>query len=86
MIEEGYPGFVSATSHALFAPAGTPPDILARLVKESRAIFQRPEARDLARKNGFEVVAGTPEELAARVAAKIPEVQDLVEKAGIKPE
>jgi tripartite-type tricarboxylate transporter receptor subunit TctC len=86
MIEEGYPGFVSDTFNALFAPAGTPPEIIARLVKESREIFQRADARDLAHKNGFEVVAGTPEQLAARVAAKIPEVRELVERAGIKPE
>ena len=59
---------------------------VARLVKESRAAFERPEARELARKAGFEVVAGTPEELAARVAAKIPAVRELVDKAGIKPE
>jgi tripartite-type tricarboxylate transporter receptor subunit TctC len=86
MIEAGYPDFVTDTFNALFAPAGTPPEIVARLVKESRAAFERPEARDLARKAGFEVVAGTPEQLAARVAAKIPAVRELVAKAGIKPE
>jgi tripartite-type tricarboxylate transporter receptor subunit TctC len=86
MIEQGYPGFISDTFNALFAPAATPPDILSLLVKESRAAFQRPEARELARKAGFEVVAGTPEQLAARVAAEIPAVRELVEKAGIKPE
>jgi tripartite-type tricarboxylate transporter receptor subunit TctC len=86
MIEEGYPDFVTDTFNALFAPAGTPPDIVARLVKESRTAFQNPEARELARKAGFEVVAGTPEELSARVAAKIPAVRELVERAGIKPE
>ncbi len=86
MIEQGFPGFVSDTFNALFAPAGTPPDILALLVRESRAAFQRPEAREQARKAGFEVVAGTPAELAARVAAEVPAVRELVTKAGIKPE
>jgi tripartite-type tricarboxylate transporter receptor subunit TctC len=86
MIEQGYPGFISDTFNALYAPAGVPPDILAILVRESRAAFQRPEARELARKAGFEVVAGTPEQLAARVAAEIPAVRELVAKAGIKPE
>jgi tripartite-type tricarboxylate transporter receptor subunit TctC len=86
MIEEGYPGFISDTFNALFAPAGVPPDILAILVRESRAAFQRPEAREQARKAGFEVVAGTPEQLAARVASEIPAVRELVAKAGIKPE
>jgi tripartite-type tricarboxylate transporter receptor subunit TctC len=86
MIEAGYPGFISDTFNALFAPAAVPSDILALLVRESRAAFQRPEAREQARRAGFEVVAGTPEQLAARVAAEIPAVRELVEKAGIKPE
>ena len=33
MIESGYPGFVSDTFNALFAPAGTPPEVVALLVK-----------------------------------------------------
>src|SRR5438128_6088870 len=86
MIEVGYPGFISDTFNALFAPAGTPPEIVALLVREARAAFQRPEAREMARKAGFEVVAGTPEQLTARVAAEVPAVRALVEKAGIKPE
>jgi tripartite-type tricarboxylate transporter receptor subunit TctC len=86
MIESGYPGFISDTFNALFAPAAVPPDILAILVHESRAAFQRPEAREQARRAGFEVVAGTPEQLKARVEAEIPAVRELVEKAGIKPE
>jgi tripartite-type tricarboxylate transporter receptor subunit TctC len=86
MIEAGYPGFISDTFNALLAPANVPPDILALLVRESRAAFEKPEAREQARKAGFEVVAGTPEQLAARIKAEIPSVRELVEKAGIKPE
>jgi tripartite-type tricarboxylate transporter receptor subunit TctC len=86
MIELGYPNFVSDTFNALFAPAGTPPEIVALLAKESRAAFEKPEARDQARKVGFEIVAGPPEALAARVAAEVPAVRDLVAKAGIKAE
>jgi tripartite-type tricarboxylate transporter receptor subunit TctC len=86
MIESGYPGFVSDTFNALFAPAGTPPDIIAILVKASRAAMQRPEALDAARRAGFQVVAGEPEQLARRVAAEIQGVKELVARAGIKPE
>jgi tripartite-type tricarboxylate transporter receptor subunit TctC len=86
MIELGYPGFISDTFNALLAPANVSPDILALLVRESRAAFQRPEAREQAHKAGFEVVAGTPEELTARIKSEIPAVRELVAKAGIKPE
>jgi tripartite-type tricarboxylate transporter receptor subunit TctC len=84
MIESGFPGFISDTFNALFAPAGTPPEIVARLVKESRAAMQLPESRELARKAGFEVVAGPPEQLAERLKSEIPLVRELVAKAGIK--
>ncbi len=86
MIESGFPGFISDTFNALFAPAGTPPDIVARLARESQAAMQTPEARDQARRAGFQIVAGTPEQLRARLVSEIPAVKDLVGKLGIKPE
>jgi tripartite-type tricarboxylate transporter receptor subunit TctC len=86
MIESGYPGFVSDTFNALFAPAGTPPEIIAILVKASRAAMQRPEGLEAARKAGFQVVASEPEQLARRVAAEIQGVKELVARAGIKTE
>ena len=67
----------------MLAPAGVPQPILATLVKETRAAFQKPESLALARKSGFEIVAGTPEQLAARIKAEIPAVRELVAKAGI---
>src|SRR5947208_7869884 len=48
MIESGYPGFISDTFNALFAPAGTPPEIIAILVQASRAAMHRPDALDAA--------------------------------------
>jgi tripartite-type tricarboxylate transporter receptor subunit TctC len=86
MIEQGYPGFVSDTFNALFAPAATPSAIVELLAKESRTALERPQARELARNAGFEVVAGTPEQLAARLAAEIPATRELAQKAGVKPE
>jgi tripartite-type tricarboxylate transporter receptor subunit TctC len=84
MIEAGYPGFISDTFNALFAPAGTPAEIVALLVKESRAAFQQPDARALARKAGYEVVAGPPEQLTERLKMEIPMIRELVAKAGIQ--
>jgi tripartite-type tricarboxylate transporter receptor subunit TctC len=86
MIESGYPGFISDTFNALFAPAGTPAPVVALLVKESQTALRTPEALDQARKAGFEVVAGSPEQLTARLAKEIPAVKELVGRIGIKPE
>jgi tripartite-type tricarboxylate transporter receptor subunit TctC len=83
MIEAGYKDFVSDTFNAFFAPSRVPPEIVALLVKESRAAFQQPSVRALARKAGFEVVAGTPDQLSSRIKTEIPAVRELVAKAGI---
>jgi tripartite-type tricarboxylate transporter receptor subunit TctC len=86
MIEQGFPGFVSDTFNALFAPAGTPPEIVALLSRESQAALKSPEAREQAHRAGYQIVGGTPAELAARLAFEIPAVKELVSKLGIKPE
>ena len=86
MIESGYPNFVSDTFNALFVPTGTPQDALDLLTKASQSAMRRPEALEAARKAGFEVVAGTREQLARRVAAEIDGVRELVARAGIKTE
>jgi len=86
MIELGYDGFISDTFNALFAPAGTPPEIIDKLVKATREAMRRPEAIEISHRAGFEVVAGPPEALTKRIQFEIPMVKDLVEKAGIKPE
>jgi tripartite-type tricarboxylate transporter receptor subunit TctC len=86
MIESGFPGFVSDTFNALFAPAGTPPEIVALLARESQAALKTQEARDQAHRAGYQVVGGTPAELAARLASEIPAVKELVSRLGIKPE
>jgi tripartite-type tricarboxylate transporter receptor subunit TctC len=86
MIESGYPGFVSDTFNAMFAPAGTPPEIVARLAKAVRDIMKKPDVIEATHKFGYEIVAGTPEQLGARLVAEIQSVRELVAKAGIKPE
>ena len=53
-------------------------DQSAQALREAQSAFAKAEARELARKAGFEVVAGAPEQLAARVAAEIPAVRELV--------
>jgi tripartite-type tricarboxylate transporter receptor subunit TctC len=86
MIESGFPNFVSVTFSALFAPAGTPPDIVELLAKTCRDAFATKEAHEQAHRIGFTVVAGTPKELADRVAAEVPAVKALVARAGLKPQ
>ena len=86
MIDSGFPGFVSDTFNALFAPAGTPAEIVALLSRETQAALKTPEARAQAHRAGYEIVAGTPAELANRLATEIAATKELVSRLGIKPE
>ena len=81
--EAGFPGLVADNSYALFAPSGTPIPIITRL---HDATVAAPEVHDQLRKQGAEVVAGSPADLAAYVAAEIPKWAALARQAGVKPQ
>jgi tripartite-type tricarboxylate transporter receptor subunit TctC len=84
--EAGFPPLVADNSYALFAPAGTPAPILARLHEATVAALALPEVRDRLREQGAEVVGNSPAELAAYVATEIPKWAALARQAGVKPE
>ena len=84
--EAGFPSLVADNSYALFAPAGTPTPILARLHNATVAALALPDVRDKLREQGAEVVGNSPAELAAYVAAEIPKWAALARQAGVKPE
>jgi tripartite-type tricarboxylate transporter receptor subunit TctC len=62
--ELGYPQLESLAWIGLAAPAGTPAEVLGRLSAETRRGMRAEEVRMLLGKQGFDVVAGTPEEFA----------------------
>ena len=83
---ETVPGFEAKTWFGLFAPAGTPRDILARLHREVVAALNDPKVKETFRSRGFEVVAGTPEAFAAFLTQESEVSGALVREAGIRPE
>jgi len=84
--EAGFPPLVADNAYALFAPAGTPAPILARLHEATVAALASPEMRAQLREQGAEVVGNSPAELAAYVRAEIPRWAALAREAGLKPE
>ena len=84
--EAGFPPLVADNSYALFAPAGTPAPILARLHAATVVALAQQDVRERLREQGAEVVGNTPAELAAYVAAEIPKWAALARQAGVKPE
>jgi tripartite-type tricarboxylate transporter receptor subunit TctC len=84
--EAGFPQLVADNSYALFAPAGTPELVQARLHDATVAALALPEVQDRLHEQGAEVVGNSPAELAAYVAAEIPKWASLARQAGVKAE
>jgi tripartite-type tricarboxylate transporter receptor subunit TctC len=83
--EAGVPGYVMATWYGLFAPAGTPPEIVLRLHAETLKAMGSPEVRAKLVEIGVdETVTRTPEEFAAIVRADTARYAKVVKEAGLK--
>lgn len=63
--EAGVPGFASSSWQALYAPAGTPAPILARLAAAIAAVQAEPEVQARYAGSGVEPLVGGPEALQA---------------------
>ena len=71
--------------NSLVAPAGTPKDIIATLNGHIRAIIADPDFQRRMLELGGEPVAGSPEELDARLKSDIEMWAAVVKKAGLEP-
>lgn len=72
--------------NGIFAPAGTPPEIVARLTAELVRIVARPDVKTRLAEMSFDAFTSTPEELGAFVAAELVKWSGLIKDAGIQPE
>jgi tripartite-type tricarboxylate transporter receptor subunit TctC len=80
--EAGFPGFEALAWYALFAPAGTPKPIVARLSADVDKIVQLPDIRDKMVQLGAEPKYMTPEQVAAFVAVESPKWGELIRASG----
>jgi tripartite-type tricarboxylate transporter receptor subunit TctC len=69
---------------AFFAPAKTPPEIIARLQKETARVVQTAAVRERFAQMGLDPVGGSSEDLGRRVAADIAKWTAVAKKANIK--
>jgi tripartite-type tricarboxylate transporter receptor subunit TctC len=84
--ESGLPGFETIAWNGLFGPKGLPQPIVDRLVPELQRIGKLPEVVDRVKLIGGQVIASTPEVLAARVRSDIAKWRDLAQRANIRVE
>src|SRR5437879_730961 len=84
-IAEFYPDFVMVQWYGLFAPAGTPEAVLARLRAEADRALALPDVREkLSNAGGVEPWIATPEEFAAELRSQFATYAKLVKDVGAK--
>lgn len=84
MDEAGVTGFNLDAWAGLVAPAGTPPDIIAKLNGALRKVIDSPDVQAKFKNVGFEGFSSTSEELGDYIKAQLAAWKKMVEDAGIK--
>ena len=84
MNESGLPGYETVAWFGLFAPTGTPPDIVNRVAVETARIAKLPEMRATFETLGGEPVGNTPAEFGAQVKRDIAKWRKVVADGNIK--
>ncbi len=84
MAEAGLPGYESATNYTLFAPAGTPKDIVALLNKETNAILQMPDVREKLQAQGIVITGGSVEAVERRIPREVDKWTKVVKASHLK--
>ncbi|MGK6316361.1 Bug family tripartite tricarboxylate transporter substrate binding protein [Neorhizobium sp. DT-125] len=81
--EQGVQGFDVTSWNAIFAPAGTPPDVVKKLHTALVEILADPALQKRFAELGVEARSSTPEEIGNRLKDDIKKWSAVIEKAGI---
>jgi tripartite-type tricarboxylate transporter receptor subunit TctC len=84
--EEGYPAFEASTWYGLFAPAGVPPDVAAKISADTIAALRLPDVQEKLAAQGFDVIAGDQRAFAALLKAELAKWAAVIKQAGLKAE
>ena len=86
MQEAGVAGYEATTWFGLFAPAGTSPEVVAKINGAFRGALAVPEVQTRLSDLGVEPEGSSPEKLASHLAAEIARWGKVVREAGVKAE
>ena len=81
--EAGVPGYEVTSWNGVFAPKGTPKDVLDTMNKAMHEVLAMPDVKEQYAKLGVEARASTPDELMDRLKFDIKKWDDVITKAGI---
>ncbi len=82
--ESGVPGYDIAVWAGLFAPAGTPQEIVSRLYREASRAMAAPDTKEKLRNIGMDPGGLAPEQLSAMIQADIARYGAIVKAANIR--
>ena len=82
--ESGFPWFEALAWHGVYAPAGTPQEIVDKLNKEIVAVLSEPEVRERLLKDGIEPVGASPAAFGAYTREEIRKWGAIVREAKIR--
>lgn len=85
-VAESIPGFDASGWFAVYAPAGTPPAVVARLNQAINRVLEMPDVRKRYAELGAEPVGGPPEKLRDQVAKELAKWSELIRATGMKAE
>ena len=84
--ELGYPGYELSSWQAMFAPANTPKDIVAKINRETTRMLAEPEVRARISKEGADPVGSSPEQFDVRIRGEIEKWGKVLKAAGMAPQ
>jgi tripartite-type tricarboxylate transporter receptor subunit TctC len=80
------PNYEVDSWYAMFAPAKTPPAVVARMQSEVARVIQLPDVKQKLLEQGGNTVGGSPEALGQVVRSELRKWADLIRDAKIRPE
>jgi len=82
--EAGVPGFEASAWYGFVAPAKTPPEVIQKLNAAINAALAKPEVQERLAPLGFDVVASTPQQFAAKIDSEIAKWAAVVQVSGAR--
>jgi tripartite-type tricarboxylate transporter receptor subunit TctC len=86
MEETGVPDQVHEAPQCVWAPMGTPSEIIELLYREIARAIASPDVREKMEAIGYEPAAIPPDEVKARIRADMPKWAKVIRDAGIRPD
>lgn len=83
--ESGLPGYDFSLWYGLFAPARTPPAVVAQISRDTAHVLQEPAVKQQMLTHGIDVIANSPEAFRRALTSEEKTWADLAHKVGITP-